>query len=623
MAQPYQQQVDSLHKLLQKATSDTTRIRLLRGLALAYAQMNEGEKAIRIGNEALSLCRQKHLKFEEARTGYSLGTVYLYLQNTDSAIAHYSITRQLIENESGPDAKKLYARTLGNLSNAYSLKGFEGISLQLLISALPIFEEMSDTGSYAITLHNIANKFLNANEFRKAYPYFLKSVSLIEKDPSIPGKAGVYLSVAYLMLELDSMDRVKHYLDKAEQALTAVGQTREWSNYYAYKASYYTKSGKFSLADSLCRKAIAQQAVYPDRMNLHNAYSMLQENFFVQRRYREAKVYAALINRMAREDNIPTFLIASLHDLSDLSKKTGNITDAYRYLSEYTQLKDSIDKKEAAIKLSEMEMQFQSSRKEQQIFELQSRAKMQKLLLWGIVIPLILVILFFLYLFKQRKVRTLQQLQSLEQRQQIEVTQALLTGEEKERHRLARDLHDGLGGMLAGVKLNLSRMAEEEAPQNTTLHSAIDQLGSSVNELRRIARNMMPESLLKSGLQTALKELCENSMSPKVQIIFHAFNINVNIPSQIQIIIYRMIQEILGNAVKHSGASWIMVQCSQAEDTFFITVEDNGKGFDAAQEYEGMGLHNIRSRVTFLKGNIHIDSSDNGTIINIELNVAV
>nr|WP_262903526.1 ATP-binding protein [Niabella beijingensis] len=249
---------------------------------------------------------------------------------------------------------------------------------------------------------------------------------------------------------------------------------------------------------------------------------------------------------------------------------------------------------------------------------------MQKISLWGVLALLTLTILFFIYSVKQKKIQTAQQLRSLEQEQQLKVSNALLIGEERERSRLARDLHDGLGGMLAGVKLNLSGMVynHEQHRSGLELYPVIDQLDNSVKELRRIARNMMPESLLRSGLQAALKDLCESMTTPGTTIVLNAFQLQPDIPQQAQLMIYRLVQEIVGNAVTHAQAGKIIVQCSQADRIFFITVEDNGIGFDPQHAgREGIGLSNIYSRVNFLKGNIHIDSSSEGTIINIELNV--
>ena len=202
----------------------------------------------------------------------------------------------------------------------------------------------------------------------------------------------------------------------------------------------------------------------------------------------------------------------------------------------------------------------------------------------------------------------------------------MLQGEERERRRWAGDLHDGLGGMLAGVKMNLTGLTvTAPVAQDADLNKVIGQLDHSISELRRIARNMMPEALLKLGLETALKDLCESVMTDQVRVDFQSFGIEKTIPQPTQVTIYRIVQELLTNAIRHGHASSILLQCSQNEGVFFVTLEDNGKGFDPhkAAHAKGIGLSNVKSRVDYLNGKMDIASAVNeGTTINIELYVA-
>ncbi len=263
-------------------------------------------------------------------------------------------------------------------------------------------------------------------------------------------------------------------------------------------------------------------------------------------------------------------------------------------------------------------------------------AKNNRLINWllgSVSLFLLLVALLALLYYRnnkklsvQKELNYQQRLKDIEQQHQLTITTAMLKGEEQERNRIARDLHDGLGGMLAGVKINLSGLAGATVQDmDPGLNKVIGQLDNSVNELRRIARNMMPETLLKFGLETALKDLCESVMAEQMHVDFQSFGIETDIPLEKQITIYRIVQEILSNAVRHAQATRIVLQCSQNGDTFFVTAEDNGKGFntDAREQKQGMGLSNIRNRVDYLKGKLEIVSAINeGTTINIELNVA-
>ncbi len=191
---------------------------------------------------------------------------------------------------------------------------------------------------------------------------------------------------------------------------------------------------------------------------------------------------------------------------------------------------------------------------------------------------------------------------------------------------MAGDLHDGLGGMLAGVKINLSRISasQNSAAVTNDLPAVIHQLDKSVNELRRIARNMMPESLLSSGLEVSLKELCESFITDNLKLDFQAYNIRNDLPQETQATVFRIVQELITNAIRHAQAHNILVQCSQNENIFYITIEDDGKGFDTTvtEAKKGIGLINVKNRVDYLRGKWDIESTPNtGTTLNIEFNV--
>jgi len=178
--------------------------------------------------------------------------------------------------------------------------------------------------------------------------------------------------------------------------------------------------------------------------------------------------------------------------------------------------------------------------------------------------------------------------------------------------------------MLAGIKLNLSVAShDKEQGQNIELKNVIAQVDNSVHELRRIARNMVPEILVRAGFVNAIRDLCKTMDTATMRVECELLNLRENIRMQEKIGIYRIVQELLANAARHSGATEVFLQCSKVQERFYITIEDNGKGLpEPSGNRNGMGLENIRSRLAYMHGKIDLQSSPGkGTIINIEINV--
>jgi two-component system NarL family sensor kinase len=192
---------------------------------------------------------------------------------------------------------------------------------------------------------------------------------------------------------------------------------------------------------------------------------------------------------------------------------------------------------------------------------------------------------------------------------------------------LAKDLHDGLGGLLSGVKHSIITMKENvilSGDYASVFEKSLNLIDTASKELRRVAQNMMPEALAKFGLEAALKDYCAAACTSTLKVTFESFGNTIPIDNSSSTIIYRIIQELITNAIKHSEATQVMVQLVKGDDWITLGVEDNGKGFDVALliQSTGSGWSNIKSRVDYLNGNIDIKSqSDTGTSVSIEIKI--
>ena len=174
---------------------------------------------------------------------------------------------------------------------------------------------------------------------------------------------------------------------------------------------------------------------------------------------------------------------------------------------------------------------------------------------------------------------------------------------------------------MSGIKMKLSGISVNKYHSNGDMNGVITLLDDSIRELRSIARNLMPEKLLKSGFTKALTAYCKPLENENLKILLQVYGKENLVPENYQLMIYRIIQELINNAVKHAHADQIIVQCNFFENAVSITVEDNGKGFDPqVVNNNGVGLSSVYARVKYMKGNMEIDSQPGkGTAFEINL----
>ncbi len=324
---------------------------------------------------------------------------------------------------------------------------------------------------------------------------------------------------------------------------------------------------------------------------------------------------------------------------AELDEKTGKYKEALNYRKQYEVLNDSIVGEKSKSNINLLEAKFEADKKESLITQLEAEKQIQQLQLqqkslWNYIllgatlaILLLSLLLYRNYIHKQRLQQ--QRITDLEREKHLTAAEAVLKGEEQERTRLAKDLHDGLGGMLSGIKYSFQTMKENliMTPENLqSFERSMDMLDSSIKEMRRVAHNMMPESLVKFGLDTALRDFCtEIGQSGALQINYQSIGLNQdNLEKTAAIAVYRIVQELIGNILKHASAKTALVQVAKNELHLTITVEDDGKGFDTTmlQTSKGIGWTNIQNRVDFLKGSLTIDSQpEKGTSVHIEFEV--
>ena len=650
--------VDSLEALLKTSAIDTARIDAMQSLS-NYWLYKDSARAMDYALQSLKASLKINNGFRIALSHFYIGNVYMEHYNLSKAADELMTAEQLLHNDSSFRGLKYRARIWHNYGAIRQRKDDSRQFLDIMLNKVaPLLEKAGDPVTLALTYKDIGMVLMNYGQYDKALSYYNKTIRQFGDNIGYEDLATCYCYAAQTLLFQEKYPESIPYLDKALSILSHNADSQEWILYYTVKGMYfyYTKSFPQALDnyDKGLAAATRWKQLYPSLNLLMGKYKIYSE----EKNYTLAKKILYELQDKTAGFPITDNRLSMLKNLAEAEEKTGSWQKAYHWLSEYSRLADSLNEENNKVRISELETKFRTERKEKEIVTLQSQTRQQQLVLQhdrllkyllGSGMLILLLVAFSLLLLYRNKQRSARQ---QEEAHQLTVYNAMLTGQEQERNRLARDLHDGLGGMLAGVKMKLSAFADSAAansnanaagqPQNANtisagphpqkeenkrsdmdLYKIISQLDQSVQELRRIARDMMPESLLQFGLEAALKELCSGLQTPGLQVEFQSYGISRSIIPSEQAAIYRIVQELLSNAIRHASASVILVQCSQNEDIFFISVEDDGRGFQPADVHDnGIGLSNVRNRVDFLKGKMEIHSTPNeGTTINIEVHV--
>lgn len=470
-------------------------------------------------------------------------------------------------------------------------------------------------GMYA----NIANLYYETDDYNRAIYYYKKCINLKgaftgNLDEMIRPYNG--LSQAYEAI--NKTDSALLYYQKAVKIIPKVKDQKDQSiaDVYSNLGQLYETKGQYNLANVYLKKALNIQRVMEDYYDMAWTYHHLGIVCDLQSDSDNAKMFFHKAERFAiKQQNTETQrdLYESWMRLYTREKKADSVVF---YLEKYKSLNDTINQQKTDRNLYALEVKHKTKEKE---VELKNSEEQKELMAYGyIIIGLtFLLILFFLirnYRQKQR-IALLQvdvknnEINELLNQQEAASYEAMLEGQDQERLRIARELHDRLGSTLATIKLGLQNEEIPQAQQQVIL------VNTAISEVRTIAHDLSGGNIEQYGLAAALNEL-KNTLDRSGKITLNLFMETVNIQASLHVTIYRIVQELVSNTLKHAEATEITLQLTSVDEQLTLIYEDNGKGFDLTHYQPGMGITNIRHRIEKWNGSLEIDAQPNrGTIV--------
>lgn len=561
------------------------------------------DSAIATCREGVPLCNDSEKGRLKLSVLYNyIGASFQFKGDFDSAIYYFYLAAEKAETVPGSSLQLI--RIYNNLSLTFNRTLNNDKALAYLEKAELLAKQNHLTSLIPSVLLNKGRIYKEEEKYKLSEETFLKALEYCHNTEDKDIKKGTGMPVEVMLLML-----------------------------YTNLAQLYIAQNDFTAAEKYLNDAL------PLSVNVNPYYQVpvrlgLGRVYFHQKKYKLAE--DNILSGLAKSETagISDGLSEGHFYLSKIYNAKEEYRNAYDHLLQAYNLEEKIRSVERTKDSRLLEVKYRTAQKDKEIAEKRlSVIKKDRLLksknFWiaGISLgALILVVLLFNGYKNYRHRQRLQEQKflAIEQRRHIEILKATADGEEKERNRIAGNLHDGIGSIISAAKMNFSTLHTLESDR-AVYDKSMKLLNDAAFELRTTAHNLMPQMLLQEGLAEATRDFCERVSNSELLIVeYQAYGHFVPQEKGFELFVYRMIQELVNNIIKHSEAKKALVQLSMSDDMLAITVEDNGKGImlETLQNTAGAGLKNMEAKVRMQNGQLTMESTPGkGTQIYIEFDL--
>ena len=559
---------------------------------------------------------------------YRLGKVFLLRMESAQARTHLRATANLAEQL---DDHEQQGFALDRLGISYVRDDMLDSALLCFQQAMDIYLEHGLEHRSWTPLQGFSRIYQQKGDYENARKYGEEALQSLEGLDEAIAKTIVLNHMLSLAASFERFDDYSRYFEAYLETIDPLDLGTEKQHIAAYFAADTGSADK----EQQLLEAIDQLSSTTLSLSLMSAYYDLGRTYADGGRYREAIDTWETGYRIDNRYPGVGYSLAFSKALASICEQSGALKKALFYQHRYFTLSDSLASLANSQMIDELQVKYETTQKEQTIaaqkFEL-ARATREK---WLIAIAALLTVLISagIVVFMRNRLRLQQmsnrqaalehkmEIERLEQEHKLDALRTMIEGQEEERKRIAFDLHDQLGGLLTKVKLELGRTLKNGKPTLQEADHLETQIDQACSEVRRIAHNMMPHALHRMGLGAAIEDLVTTIReTTDIKVTYQDLSPDGSaLAQQQEIAIYRLINELVQNAVRHSRADSLLIQMSRHNGTYALVVEDDGTGFSPDEVRLGLGLRSVASRVQFLNGHYDIDSTPGqGTTITVE-----
>lgn len=604
---------------LKKGNPDTAEINRLIKVAAGFTDL---DSSINIYKELLSLGMT--VKSDSFTNGFLLKLGEFYLRKGECVKA-FEYTQQALHYDSSLSLID-QANDYVHLAGVYFAVGDYVSASENLYIALDLLKRSPVSGQmqYPIIYRLLGRINFRIRQDEKALFYFNLGEVIARRDD--------YKNLlAFILLSKGEYYTSLHKTDSAEECLNEAASIAVKINRLDIKAEANEGLGKNSIEAKDYSKAVRYlQLVVNDYRHIDttiviDASYYLAEAMYRMKKYNDAETILGAALKAATRRRLKDNALKGYATLAAVYKATGQYAKAMESMEQLNALKDSLVSADKAEAIDIMEIKYQTAQKDKQLANSQllialqnseiARKDMWMFIIAGIVLLLLLA-------SAGAYLHTLNRQRHLEKENKIVALKAAIQGGDVERARLARELHDGVGGMLSTAMIRLSAVWNNSAVAAFTeseYTEAMNILHEVGDEIRKTAHNLMPAALIQQSLPDAIAAYCNSLKLKQLKVRFQHYGLFDDLSQDYKLNIYRIIQELIKNIIQHAKAENAFVQLIRHEDTLIVSVEDDGVGFVEKECSKGQGLYNIKSRVRSIDGQFTLESKPGcGTSVFIE-----
>ncbi|NRA94094.1 MAG: tetratricopeptide repeat protein [Psychroserpens sp.] len=620
--------IDSLKYELTNQKTDTTVVRILNDLAYYYSYRDIDSSFI-YARQAQKKAELIDDPFGKAQANKNIGNAFMFINQYDSAQYYFSAAKNICD-EYDINKSAIYT-SLGIL---YKNQGNYEKAIDTYFEGLSYDEETGNDYGRLIKLINLGNVYSTIGDRDKSLEFELKTLELAEttQDQNILEIKGILLNnIATTYLQRRELDKALEYLNQSLQTNIEYQNDKEIARNYNNLGILYQEKGDLKKALDFLRNALKIREQLKDEdeqvetnMSLGTLYAKRNNAQLSNVHFSKALEIA---NKIDNKSLISDVYLAK----SNSYKEQNKFSEALADFESHVKYKDSVLSDNNQKNINEIEIKYETEKKEKALVaqelklskqeEAYQKKKVQNSIMTATAIVLLITSILLFLFFKQRQKRKTQEILTLKREHQVKTLEALIEGEENERFRIAKELHDGVNGDLSAIKYKLSSLL---GMNNKVITEAIAMIDDSCKQVRAISHDLVPPSLENFNLVEATEIYCTNlnDTNTETEVEFQHLGDPIEVAKKVEINMFRIIQELVNNSIKHAKSSMINVQISNRKQHIQITVEDNGIGFNKDDvRTNGIGLKNVRSRVDYLNASMDLISNTNGTSYTIDIDI--